>query len=267
MTAALQIPVLEELNFELRDVTHQFLFEPTAKRVRTFLGDVAVADSTRVMILTETGRLPVYYFPVEDVRGDLLVPGGRQYTSKRKGVAAYMSVVVGARRAENGAWRYAANPPTGPDLSGHIAFHWKLMDAWYEEDDEVFFHARDPHHRIDVLNSSRRVQVFAGDTLLADTRHARMLYETNLPTRYYIPREDVRLEALAASATATGCPYKGLATEYWSTADGAISDVAWSYPEPLPEVGGIAGRVCFFNERCEIVVDGVRQPKPTSPWT
>lgn len=240
--------------------------EPTAKRVRTFFGETAIADSTRVQLMLEAGRLPVYYFPVADVRADLLVPGTRTNTSRHNGDATYLSIDAKGQVALNAAWRYAAAPAGGPDLSGLIAFHWRSMDAWYEEDEEVLGHARDPYHRIDVLRSSRHVSVTAGATLLADSRNTRMLFETGLPVRYYIPREDIRMETLSESDNVTVCAYKGVTSQYWNLVDGP-RDVAWSYEQPSSEVDAVAGMVAFFNERVDIAIDGVRQERPQTQWS
>jgi len=259
-------------SFDLEDIQigpgdgREIRLYPTAKRVRAFFGDIAIADSTRVQLMLESGRLPVYYFPVADVRMDLLVPGTRRGTSPTKGEATYLSIDTGKSNASDAAWRYESSPSGGPDLSGLIAFRWRAMDAWYEEDEEVIAHARDPFHRIDVLLSSRRVEVRIRGSVVADTRRPRMLFETGLPVRYYIPREDVHLDLLTPSGTATACAYKGQTSQYWKFPED-VRDVAWSYASPSPEVSAIAGMVCFFNERVEISVDGVVQPRPRTPWS
>ena len=140
------------------------------------------------------------------------------------------------------------------------------MDAWYEEDEQVIAHAHDPFHRIDVLLSFRHVQVRIGGKVVADTRRSRMLFETGLPVRYYIPREDVDLDALTRSGTVTACAYKGQTSQYWKFR-GDARDVAWSYSSPSPEASAVAGMVCFFNERVDINVDDVVQPRPQTPWS
>ena len=244
--------------------------EPIAKRVRTFVGGVAIADSCRVKMMFETARLGVYYFPIADMRTDLLVAGSKVVTSDLKGAATYYSITAGGKTVDDAAWRYL-DPPAGcPDLAEFIAFHWKLMDAWFEEDDEVFVHARDPYHRIDVLNSSREVRVVVGGQVVAATRRARFLFETGLPVRYYIPREDVRTDLLLPSQTKTACAYKGPTSRYWqaSAADGSSRDIAWSYEDPSREVATIAGMVAFFNERVDaICVDGKEMPKTQTAWS
>ena len=145
-----------------------------------------------------------------------------------------------------------------------MAFDWHAMDAWYEEEDEVFVHARDPHKRVDVLESSRHVVVSVDDVVLADTRRPRLLFETGLPTRYYIPPEDVRMDLLRPSEKHTQCPYKGTASYLSSETE---QDVAWFYPEPIPEQPRIQGLIAFFNERVDIDVDGEREERPRSQWS
>src|SRR3989441_11996898 len=235
MSVAVEGPVLENKLLGPVPKVIAVRVEPTAKRVRAFVGGVAIADSCRVMMMFETARLCVYYFPVEDVRTDLLVATSKVVRSPAKGDATYYSIAVDGRTVENAAWRYL-DPPAGcPDLAGFIGFHWKLMDAWFEEDDEVFVHARfeeddevfvrarDPYHRIDVLNSSREVRVVFGGQTVAVTRRARFLFETGLPVRYYIPKDDVRIDLLQSSQMKTACAYKGPTSMYWqaSAADGS----------------------------------------------
>ena len=244
--------------------------EPIAKRVRACVGGVAIADSCRVMMMFETARLAVYYFPIEDVRPDRLVATSTVVRSPAKGDATYYSITVDSRTVENAAWRYL-DPPAGfPEIANLIAFHWSLMDAWFEEDDQVFVHARDPYHRIDVLDSSREVRVVVGGQTAAVTRRARFLFETGLPVRYYIPTDDVRTDLLQPSQTKTACAYKGPTSRYWQAtgADGKICDIAWCYETPNPEVARIAGMVAFFNERVDaIYVDGKEMTRTQTPWS
>jgi uncharacterized protein (DUF427 family) len=134
---------------------HPVWTEPYPRRVRAFLDGVAVADSTRALLLLEAGHLPVYYFPPEHVRTDLLEPTDRLTHCPHKGQAAYWSVTVGDRVAPNAVWSYQDPLPGRDDIKGYLAFYWNRMEAWFEEDDEVFVHPRDSYHRVDVLSSSR----------------------------------------------------------------------------------------------------------------
>ncbi len=184
-----------------------------------------------------------------------------------KGEARYWSIVVGDRTAENAVWSYPEPIEGAPPLAGYYAFYWKRVDQWFEEDEEVFVHPRDPYHRIDATSSSRHVTVSLNDELLAESRRPTLLFETGLPTRYYLPEEDVRQHLLVASESHSRCPYKGLAS-YWSVqaGDELTSDLAWSYPQPNSAVAQIAGLICFYNERVDLTVDGQHQPRPRTPF-
>ncbi len=233
-----------------------------------FNGEV-VADSTRAVYLFETSHLPVYYFPREDVRFDLLQPTSHSTHCPYKGDASYWSIAVGDRVAENAVWGYPTPIETCPDISGHVAFYWNRVDRWFEEDEEVFVHARDPYHRVDVMHSSRHVQVVVGGVVVADTTRPRALFETSLPTRWYIPALDVRTELLVPSAKRTSCPYKGEA-HYWSVDVGGrrYDDIVWSYPAPIPEIAKIERLMCFFDEKVDqVIVDGVVQERPVTNWS
>jgi len=203
--------------------------EPSPRRVRAFLDDVAVVDSTQALLLLEARHLPVYYFPPQDVRTDLLEPTDTTTHCPHKGDASYWSVRVGDRVVRDAVWSYRQPLPERADIEGYLAFYWNRMDAWFEEDDEVFVHPRDPYHRVDVLSSSRHVRVAVAGTTLAETRRPWLLFETGLPTRYYLPKADVRMDLLAATESETQCPYKGKA-RYWSATvgDTVEEDIAWS---------------------------------------
>jgi uncharacterized protein (DUF427 family) len=242
--------------------------EPNLRRVRVFFGGQAVADSSRTVYLFETGHLPVYYFPREDVRIDLLEPTSHHTHCPWKGDASYYDVVVGEWRAQNAVWAYPMPIDSAAELKDYVAFYWDAADAWFEEDDEVFVHARDPYHRVDVLSSSRHVEVRVNGRLVADTRRPRLLFETGLPVRYYIPKLDVRMDLLEPAATRTRCPYKGEAV-YWSVqaGDEVAADIAWSYPYPIPEIPKIENLLAFYNEKVDITVDGVPQDRPVTKWS
>jgi uncharacterized protein (DUF427 family) len=165
-------------------------------------------------------------------------------------------------------WRYPEPIDECPDISGHVAFYWNAMDSWWEEDDQVFKHARDPYHRVDVLRSSRHVRVEVDGTVVAETERPLLLLETGLPPRWYVPRADVRFDLLTPTDTASTCPYKGVASYFTATIDGAVyEDVAWTYVTPIPECPKIEQAVCFFNERVDLIVDGVEQERPVTHWS
>jgi uncharacterized protein (DUF427 family) len=255
-------------NFELPDPRRILYFEDSPRRVRGELAGTTVVDSVRAKLLHEHGHLPIYYFPQDDVRMELLESTDHATHCPKKGDAAYWSVRVGGRVAENAAWTYPEPLEGAPPLRGFVAFYWGALDRWLEEDEEVFVHPRDPYHRVDVLPSSRRVRVSVGDEVVAETTRPRLLFETGLPVRYYIPREDVRSESLQPAALETRCPYKGVASYFHVAAGGGLEEeLAWYYPDPVAEVGGIEGHVCFFDERVDVDVDEERQERPQTPWS
>jgi uncharacterized protein (DUF427 family) len=241
--------------------------EPSARRVRAYLGGLAIADSKRVLLVYEPLRLPTYWFPVQDVRTDLL-SAARAGAPPPLGTTIRWHLRVGDRLAENAAWAYPDPDPARAALKDHVAFYWNAMDAWFEEDDEVFVHPRDPYSRVDVLHSSRHVRVELEGQILAESTRPRLLFETGLPTRYYLPKQDVRLDLLEPSPSTTRCPYKGTAV-YWSLrlSDQVVKDVVWSYPAPIPECAKIENLLSFYNERVDLFVDGELQPRPRTNWS
>jgi len=235
--------------------------EAGAKRVRTYLGGELIADTIRPTLVWEVPYYPAYYFPERDVRMELLTPTDRTERSPSRGEARYFTVGSGTAGAEDAAWHHPDSPVEA--LRGLIRFDWAAMDAWFEEDEEVYTHPRDPYSRVDILASSRHVEVVVNGVQVADSTHPRLLFETGLPPRYYVPLVDVRMDLLRPSAKVTGCAYKGTAG-YWSVeADGEVfEDLVWTYKTPLPESVKIAGLVSFYNERVDLYVDGVLQERP-----
>lgn len=229
---------------------------PSLKRVRTYLGGQAVADSRRAMM--ERGRPWVYYFPPEDVKMEFLeVEDGDEEE------AELWTVRVGDAVAERAAWAFSNDSGEGPDLTGYIAFKWGEMDAWFEEDEEVSVHPRDPYVRIDLLRSSRPICVEVAGETVAETERPVLLFETGLPVRFYIPKADVRLDLLVPSDTHTGCPYKGQAS-YYSIEVGSnlVEDAAWYYPFPYPEMAKIQNLIAFYPHKVdEFYVDGLPWPE------
>ncbi len=247
----------ETVNYRLEAPPHRLLFDPFPRRVRAMFAGEAVLDTTRGMLLHESNLLPQLYVPQEDVNAELLEPSGHSTHCPFKGDAAYWSLVVGDNTAENAVWSYPEPGEAAMWLRGYVAPYWAPMDAWFDEDEEVHGHLRDPYHRVDARPSSRHVEVYAGDELVAETRRPVVLSETGLPNRFYIPAEDVRSEVLEPSDTHTVCPYKGTAS-YRSlrTPTGLIQDAAFCYPEPNDGVRGVAGLLCFLADGVETRTDG-----------
>ncbi len=242
---------------------------PSPRRVRVRVAGEIIADSTRMMLMRETGHVPVYYFPLDDVRMDLMTATDHTTFCPFKGEASYWTAKLGHAEVENVMWSYERPFDEKPELAGHGAFYWDRVDHWYEEDEEIFVHARDPYKRIDAVPSSRPVRVVIGGETVAETTHAHFLFETGMPTRYYIPRDDVRMDLLGPTESRSGCPYKGIA-RYWSATIGGATfeDIAWSYPDPVPEGARIKDLMCFYNENVDaILVDGEAVERPTTPWS
>jgi uncharacterized protein (DUF427 family) len=240
-------------------------FEPCPKRLRVIFNGLTVADSTRAQYLYESNHLPVYYFLPEDVRMDMLTATEHTSFCPFKGDASYWTVEANGKTAENAVWAYLDPYDETAEIKGYMAFYWNKMDHWLEEDQEVFVHPRDPKVRIDVIPSSRRVEVVLDGEVVADSRRSLFLFETGLPTRYYLPPDDVRLDLLSDSESHTSCPYKGTA-RYWN--GGGIDDIAWSYPKPVHEAADIVDYICFYNELVDdIRVDGAVMPRPKTKWS
>lgn len=241
--------------------------EPTPRWIRVQFGGTMIADSKRALLLIQYGPngLPTYYFPPADVRMEVLEPTLAEPSADGR---VYYPVQVGDQVAKRAAWTYRDPPPDLAALRGYVSFAWGAMDAWYEEAEEIFVHARDPHKRVDVVAGSRHVRVVINGETVADTRRPYLLFETSLPTRYYIPQEDVRMDLLEPSSLVTHCPYKGTAT-YWSArlGDQVAKNVVWCYEDPILECPKIKGLLCFFNERVDLYVDEELQERPLTPWS
>jgi uncharacterized protein (DUF427 family) len=244
-------------------------WEPSPRWIRVRAGDTTVADSRRAQLLVwyGPGMLPTYCLPVEDVRADLLVPAGSSEPGRPPFLVDH-DVRVGDLVVP-GAARLFRDPPAPIDgLDGYWTFTWDEGLTWVEEALEIHVHARDPSKRVDAVPSERHVQVELDGRLVADSRGPVALFETTLPTRWYLPLDDVDEDVLVPSDTESRCPYKGTA-RYWSVrvGDRTHADMAWSYADPVVECPRIKGLVAFFNEKVDLIVDGARQERPQSPWS
>jgi uncharacterized protein (DUF427 family) len=243
--------------------------ELSDKWVRAYVGATAVVDSKApVLFYEDSFPVPGYAFERSDVRTDLLRPspeepaGGPFFFLPKGPVTQWFDVVVEGRLTPHVAWIRDDD-----QLHDLLIFSWQpgLLDRWLEEDEEVAGHPRDPHKRVEALASSRHVKVAVGGVVLADSNVPVLLFETDLPTRYYFPREDVNFEVLTSSANQSLCPYKGEADQYWDVVgQSEVKNVAWSYSAPFPAVEKIAGRVAFYNELVDITLDGVVMDRPVS---
>ncbi len=237
--------------------------EQGRKRIRAFLGGAAVVDTIRPLLVWEGPYYPTYYFHADDVLAKL-TPTDQTEHSPSRGDSVVHDVVSAGVTAP-GAARVMGESPI-PELTGAVRLDWASMEDWFEEDEPVYTHPRDPYTRVDILASSRQMRVEVDGHVVAETRSPRILFETHLPPRYYMPVTDLRTEMLRPSPTVTHCPYKGAAT-YWSLElDGKVyDDLVWIYRTPLPESQKIAGLACFYNERVDIYIDDVLQERPGRP--
>ncbi len=243
-------------------------FEPSPRWVRVYFNSQLIADSRNMMLLRETNRLPVYFFPKNDVRMDYLQPSDHTTDASPKGEGVFWHVQVDNKMANDAAFTFRYPPDNGPKLEDHVAFQWNEMDAWFEEDDEVYFYARDPYKRVDVLQSSRHIKVVIDGAAVADSKRPWLLFETGLPTRYYIPKHDARMDLLEPSDTVTRCPYKGEAHFYSvRISDKLHQDLAWTYRYPMLECLKIQGLLGFLNEKVDIYEDDKLLPRPETPWS
>lgn len=232
--------------------------------IRVKFNGLTIADSKDVLILHERGKLPVYYFPEKDVRTDVLFSSDQTSRCPLKGNASYWTIKVGDRVSENAVWSYQNPLPKNREIKGYYAFYWQKVDAWFEEEEEIFVHPRDPYKRVDAIQSSRSIKIVLDGITLAESRRPVIVFETGVPVRYYLPKEDVDKEILEPSDLKTQCPYKGIAS-YWNVIVNGkkYDDLVWSYVNPIPEIPKIARLLAFYNERVEIYVDGDLEKEPS----
>lgn len=251
---ASQLP--EEVNFTVDAPKHRLFLYPFPRRVRATVAGEVVFDTDRGRLLYESNLLPQLYVPWEDVRRDLLTETDHHTTCPFKGEASYWSLTAGGRTLENVVWSYPTPKESARWLAPYAAFYWDPLDAWYDEEERVYGHLRDPFHRTDVRHSGRLVRVTSGDRLLAESRRALVLSETGMPNRWYLPVDDCEVEALEPSDTRTHCPYKGWAAYYALAGAPETPDVAWSYDDPFGSVVEIEGHLSFYGDQVEVTVDG-----------
>jgi uncharacterized protein (DUF427 family) len=235
--------------------------EPVPRRLRGTLGGETVFDTTHALYFWEFPPFPQFYVPLADVREGALVAEGPAHASPFGTVAVHGLHAGGVERAH--AARVFTESEV-PGIAGTVRFEWSALDAWFEEDEEVFVHPRNPYVRVDALRSLRALRVELDGTVLGDAPSCVMVFETGLPTRYYLERTTIDFTALVASDTVTRCPYKGTTSGYWSRAGGDASgrDIAWAYDFPTRELGPIAGLVAFYNEKVDLFLDGRALERP-----
>lgn len=255
--------------------------EPVEKWIHASNGDRTIVDTRRGRLVWEPRRVVASYaVPEEDVAGDLIPSTGaaerpvsgadsRRVLDPSTPFSAHSTPGTALTiRTPQGDLDAAAFRADDPDIAGYVILYWSAFSQWYEEDEPVTGHPHDPFHRIDCLASSRRVEVLHDGVTLADTTRATLLFETSLPIRFYIPREDVATDLLVSTETHSVCAYKGKAS-YWSArvGDTQLPDIAWSYPEPLQDAVPVRGLIAFLTERLDLTIDDEPQPRPLTPWS
>jgi uncharacterized protein (DUF427 family) len=240
--------------------------EPVPRRIRATLGNVVVLDTTSALYVWETDKYPQYYVPLADVNSDVLID--EQHPEHlRRGSARRHGLRVGELARPGVAHVYGEDALEG--LAGTVRFEWEALDAWFEEDEQVFVHPRSPYTRVDALRSTRTLRVELDGVVLAESSCPVMVFETGLPTRYYLDRSAVSFEHLSATDTVTSCPYKGRTSGYWSVRVGEqlYPDLAWAYDFPTRQLLPIAGLIAFYNEKVDLTLDGQPLERPTTHFS
>ncbi len=237
--------------------------EPVPRRIRATLGGVTVLDTIHAIYLWEWPNYPQYYIPLEDVAAGVLEDEDHAQHPSRGTAQRHGLNVAGQTRAA-AARVYGEDAIEG--LAGMVRFEWDALDAWYEEDEQVFVHPRNPYTRVDAIRSTRRVRVELDGVVLAESASTVMVFETGLPTRYYFNRTEVNFGALVPTATETPCPYKGRTSGYWSivTPAGTYEDLAWAYAFPTRQLQPIAGLIAFYNEKVDVFIDEEPLERPVT---
>lgn len=240
--------------------------EPVPRRIRAFVSGRPVLDTTAARYVWEWPSYPQYYVPLSDVHPDALVDEHAIQETER-GPARVHGLRVGDTYRQRSALVYDTSPVEG--VAGTVRLDWSAVDAWFEEDERVFVHPRDPYTRVDAIRSTRAVTVGLNGVELAASTSPVMVFETGLPTRFYVNRTDVSFAHLQPSRTQTECPYKGTTGSYWSAAIGGkrFDDIAWTYDFPTRQLLPIAGLVAFYNERVDVSLDGTRLARPTTHFS
>lgn len=241
---------------------------PIAKKIRCSFNNNLIAESDRAMLKRQFPM--VYFFPLEDVKTDLFKESKMKSKTDDWGTSVSKHITVNGETAEDAAWIYDNPNKAAPEnIADFVALKWELMDRWFEEDEEVQIHPRDPYHRIDVCHSSRHIRVEINGKKVAETHCPVLLFETGLPIRFYIRKTDIIMKLLKPTEHQTGCPYKGLASYYSVVAEGnEMKNVAWTYPYPNEEAHKIKNMVAFYTEKLDdVFVDGKLLAKAKTKWS
>jgi uncharacterized protein (DUF427 family) len=239
---------------------------PSPRRVRGYVGDQLVFDTVRASYVWEIPPYPQYYIPVVDIAPGIL---GDENDAKqtRHGLARQHGLRVGEVHRPGSVLVFDSDATDG--LADTARFDWAAVDAWFEEDEQIFVHPRNPYARVDAVRSSRPLRVELGGVVLARTDAPVIVFETGLPPRFYVDRGAVTWSQLRRTETRTACPYKGITSDYWSVVIGeeVHADLAWSYNFPTAALLSIAGLVAFFDEHVDTYIDGALRQRPVTPFS
>jgi uncharacterized protein (DUF427 family) len=240
--------------------------EPVPRRVRAMFAGETVVDTTRALYVWEWPYYPQFYVPMDDVNRNVLLDE-KHSQQLHRGQSQLFALASGDVVRPGAVRVYVDSPFDG--LSGTARFEWSALDAWFEEDEEVFVHPRNPYVRVDALRSTRHVRIELDGVVLAESSCPVMVFETGLPTRHYVNRTEVDFSHLVATDTVTACPYKGTTSGYWSVqiGDELHADLAWSYNFPTRQLVPVAGLIAFYDEKVDVIVDGERQPRPQTHFS
>ncbi len=241
---------------------------PVPRRIRAVLDAHVVVDTTSALYVWEWSHYPQYYIPVEDI--DHAVMRDEQNEQKLSGGTARRFALQIGEIVRPAALLIYGDDTTVEGLAGRARFEWDSLDAWFEEDEQVFVHPRDPYTRVDALRSTRNVRIQLDGVVLAESSSPVLVFETGLPTRYYLNRTDVDFTHLIPTDTVTACPYKGITSGYWTVqlGDASYPDIAWVYDFPTRELLPIAGLIAFYDEKVDTFLDGRLLDRPgTLPST
>ncbi|MCE3551777.1 DUF427 domain-containing protein [Pseudonocardia sp. RS11V-5] len=234
--------------------------EPLRRRMRVRFGGEWIADSDDVVLLHEPGRYPVAYFPPGAIADGVLLSGEHTTRHRDLGLTTWYTVRAGTGDKQRAAYQHVELPDHAGELKARVAFAWRAMDAFYEEDERIVGHAADSYHRIDIRRTSRHLTVHHAGQVVADTSRPLALYESGFAPRWYVPREDTDESALTPVEGQTFCPYKGLCSYYDI---GSARRAAWSYENAWTEVRRVSGLISFEPDKAEVHIDGTRlRPEP-----
>jgi len=231
------------------------MMESTLKRVRVLFNDTYIVDTIQATYVWEHKNYPQSYFQASDVK-EASISKDRDVTDGEGG-AFLGSLSLGDRRTDR-VLLFKKGP-----LAGLVKLEFAAMDAWFEEETRIYVHPKDPYKRVDILPSFRHIKVEIDGHVIAESGSNMFLFETSLPARYYLPQTSVNWKYLSPSETVSRCPYKGEAHYYNVIVGGKThEDIIWWYRYPTAESIQVTGMLCFYNEKVDIWVDGVKEERP-----